>query len=167
MERLFVHSTTMEETGALSQPLLLSVLALEKKLSAKLLERDLPCLKNLDGDCLTLSPWAFWAYNEGLLATDTGFKRLLTPARNVSVARIPITPRMVLAGRDEDGAESPIKFASFLALTYFFEESSCSDNAGYAAWERVLLEVATSDVDFVTEKQEPLLMALQVCLTIF
>ncbi|EIN08016.1 hypothetical protein PUNSTDRAFT_104212 [Punctularia strigosozonata HHB-11173 SS5] len=161
MERLFVHSTAMEERGALSRPLLSSALKLERRLAAKLLERKLSCLKDNAGHCITFSPWAFWVYDEALLASDPGFRYLLAPTRNISIAGISVTPRMVLAGRDEEGADSAIEFSSFLALTYLFEETSCADSSGHTAWLHVLKEVATPDVDFVVEEQEPMLMALE------
>lgn len=82
---------------------------------------------------------------------------------NVSVAGIPVTPHMVLAGRESSEASgSTLDFAMFLALTYIFPETDCLGNAGHSAWLRALQKAADSRDDLIAESNEPKLIALEV-----
>ncbi|KAF5372883.1 hypothetical protein D9758_001558 [Tetrapyrgos nigripes] len=123
------------------------------------------CVKKPDGDCLVLSPLAFWKYDGHALLSDTNILDTLSLSKNVSIGGIPVTPQMVLAGRDSDEhhvAGDRFDFAAFLALTYFFPESDCTDTARHEAWlEALKAAAATNKAELAYHGQDPTLIALE------
>lgn len=162
IERLLIHGASTEETGALTRALLRSTLALEQRISIRVTERRLPCLKTSRDECLAFSPWAFWDHDERMLEADANMAWIAGKGRNVSVSGVLVTPDMVLAGRDEEDDSIDGTFASFLALTYVFKESDCSEDAGHLAWLDLLHDIATPATDFIAAPQEHALIALEV-----
>ncbi|EIW85500.1 hypothetical protein CONPUDRAFT_162687 [Coniophora puteana RWD-64-598 SS2] len=176
VERVFVRTDSADDAGALSTATLLSTLRLEQHLMRNIHDRRLPCLRTgpaRDAQCFLLSPTYFWDRDEATLRGDTNISRTLRSphASGVRVADgvVHLTPQMVFAGRDsyddvgDDG--QGIDFALFLALTFVFPDSDCSDNGGHAAWLDVIRasaeDVAKDMVDVIGEQVSPALISLE------
>lgn len=161
-ERVLVHRVSQDEDfSPINRRTLLSTLDLERRIYEVLSERGLPCLTTRDGRCFSLSPLAFWNYNDAAVFSDQNLADTLTLSKNVSLFGITITPEMVLAGREDVGG-SGVDSATFLALTYFFPDTDCSNNAGHFAWLRALEEATQSVGDLITQTHVPRLIALEV-----
>lgn len=161
LERILVQSVT---EPALNHQILLSALSLQNHLDKLLSSRSLSCLKADNDRCLVISPLAFWNHDKEELLADTNILDTLSPSKNVSVAGIPVTPQMVLAGRGSDSG-AHLDFANYIALTYFFSESDCFDSPERPSWRQVVQDAAQSaQVDFF---QEPILIALEVSRMLF
>ncbi|KAJ7168334.1 sterol regulatory element binding protein cleavage-activating protein [Mycena crocata] len=155
VERILIQSPFH---GGVNHQILQSTLDFERRID----ELDLPCLKRADGKCFVLSPLAFWRYNQAAMLADTNILDTLSN-RSVSIAGIPITPQMVLAGRGSDEPHvsgSNFDFAMFLALTYFFPNSECLGNAEHLAWLQSV-DVASQRAPRIVQPQEPTLIALE------
>ena len=161
VERLLIHSALPEDTGALNNQILLSALQLERQLSHALSSADMRCLRRSDGTCFVLSPVAFWSYDEERLLSDEDMLDTLQRTSNISIQGIPITPQMVLAGRELDG-NSNLDFAMFLVLTYVFHETSCLGSGGHSAWVRAVHQALGRTGDLTAVTKEPTLLALEV-----
>ena len=161
VERLLIHSALPEDTGALNNQILLSTLQLERQLGRALSASDMNCLRRNDGTCFTLSPVAFWSYNEERLLSDEDVLDTLQRTSNISIQGIPITPQMVLAGRELDD-RSNLDFAMFLVLTYVFHETSCLGSDGHFAWAKAVQQAVGGTGDLAVMTKEPALLALEV-----
>ncbi|KAL0947479.1 hypothetical protein HGRIS_013584 [Hohenbuehelia grisea] len=186
VERLFIQSPPIpgdDNDGALNQNILLSTFEIENRLDAAIAAADLDCLRYRPGQtstvaedekskCLVVSPLAFWNYDLSSLRADTGIIDTLNGFRNVSVARLPVTPQMVVAGRGSDGQSEPLTYAydypkadfdyaAFVALTYFFPETDCLGNTERALWLQVARQAMGDVADVVFHPSEPSLRSLQ------
>ena len=161
VERLLIHSALPEDTGALNNQILLSTLELEHQIGRTLLAADMGCLRRSDGLCFVLSPVAFWNYDEDMLLSDEDMLDTLQRTSNISIQGIPITPQMVLAGREVDD-NSDLDFAMFLVLTHVFHETSCLGSDGHSAWVEAVRQAAGRTGDLVVMTKEPTLLALEV-----
>ncbi|KAJ7118809.1 sterol regulatory element binding protein cleavage-activating protein [Mycena epipterygia] len=154
VERILIQSLD----GAVNHQILRSTLDFERRID----ELQPACLKRADGTCFVLSPLAFWRYNQAELREDSNILDTLS-GWNVSIADIPITPQMVLAGRGSDEphvAGTSFDFAMYLALTYFFPNSDCLGDAEHDAWLQVV-GAASQGAAQIKQKQEPTLIALE------
>ncbi|KAK7006764.1 sterol regulatory element binding protein cleavage-activating protein [Favolaschia claudopus] len=153
VERILVQSSSV------NHQILQSTLEFERRID----ELHSPCLKQADGTCFVLSPLAFWHHNKAeLLADPTILDTLL--GSNASIAGIPITPRMVLAGRGSDGPQVSsfdFDYAEFLALTYFFPNSDCYDNAEHFDWLKAVDAASRGAQRMGGQMQEPTFIALE------
>ena len=161
VERLLIHSALPEDSGALNNQILLSTLELERRIGRALSIADTGCLRRSDGSCFVLSPVAFWNYDEKVLLADEDMLDTLQRTSNISIQGIPITPQMVLAGRELDG-DSNLDFAMFLVLTYMFHETSCLGSDGHSAWVKAVRQAAGGIGDLAVVTKEPALLALEV-----
>jgi len=161
VERLLIHSALPEDSGALNNQILLSTLELERGIGRALSIADTGCLRRSDGSCFVLSPVAFWNYDENVLLADEDMLDTLQRTSNISIQGIPITPQMVLAGRELDG-DSNLGFAMFLVLTYMFHETSCLGSGGHSAWVKTVRQAAGGIGDLAVVTKEPALLALEV-----
>ena len=161
VERLLIHSALPEDAGALNNQILLSTLELERQINRSLSTIDMGCLRRDDGPCFVSSPVAFWNYDEDMLLSDKDMLDTLQRTSNISIQGIPITPQMVLAGR-EFGDDSNLDFAMFLVLTYVFHETSCLDSGGHSAWVSAIQQATVGTGDLVVVTKEPTLLALEV-----
>ncbi|KAF8191467.1 sterol regulatory element binding protein cleavage-activating protein [Mycena galopus ATCC 62051] len=157
VERILIQSPF---DGAVNHEILQSTLDFEHRIDAL----RPPCLKRPDGTCFVLSPLAFWHHSEAELSADpTILDTLLT--RNASIAGIPITPQMVLAGRGFDEHHVPgtnFDYAMFLALTYFFPNSDCVGSDEHLAWLRAIDAASLGlGTPRSARPQEPTFMALE------
>ncbi|KAJ7677225.1 sterol regulatory element binding protein cleavage-activating protein [Mycena rosella] len=155
VERILIQSPF---DGAVNHEILQSTLEFERRID----ELQLGCLKDPDGKCFVLSPLAFWRYNQAALHDTPNILDTLL-SRNASVAGIPITPQMVLAGRGSDEphvAGANFDFAMFLALTYFFPNSDCLGTAEHQAW-LLAIDAASQGAPLIVQKQQPTLIALE------
>ncbi|KAF9484932.1 hypothetical protein BDN70DRAFT_871918 [Pholiota conissans] len=163
VERIFIQSPLVEEDSALNHQILLSTFNLERRLQDVVL--DPPCLKTSTGKCLVVSPLAFWDYDKDALKSDPNIFDTLNHSKNVSIAGIPITPHMVLAGRgsyEHHVGGNKFDYASFLALTYFFPDSSCWDSdAEHAQWVQTVQNAIASDAEVTAQVPEATLIALE------
>ncbi|KAJ7581513.1 sterol regulatory element binding protein cleavage-activating protein [Mycena floridula] len=157
VERIFIENLAAEDDSALNQQILLSTLKLQNSMDQILTSRKVPCVKGPDGRCLVISPLAFWNNDQDALLADKNILDTLSLSRNISVAGIPVTPRMVLAGRGsiEPGVE--FDFATFLALTYFFPELDCSSER--QSWIQAVEAAANTNAELDT--QEPVVIGLE------
>jgi len=96
-----------------------------------------------------------------MLLSDEDMLDTLQRTSNVSIQGIPVTPQMVLAGR-ELGDNSNLDFAMFLALTYVFHETSCLGSGGHSAWVKAVQQVVGRTGDLAVMTKEPTLLALEV-----
>lgn len=164
-ERVLVHRISQEEDySPVNERTLLSTLQLQHRISEVLSSRNIRCLTTRERNCFVLSPLAFWNYDGGAVLSDQNLADTLSHSRNVSLFGITITPEMVLARREDtsSSARSPVDSATFLALTYFFPDTDCSNNAGHFAWLHALEEATESVGDLITQAQVPRLVALEV-----
>ena len=161
IERLLIHSALPEDAGALNNQILLSTLQLERRIGHTASAADMGCLRRNDGSCFVLSPVAFWNYDEDKLLSDEDMLDTLQKTPNISIQGIPITPQMVLAGR-ELGDDSNLDFAMFLVLTYAFHETSCLGSGGHSAWVKAVQQAAGRIGDLAVATEEPTLLALEV-----
>lgn len=160
VERVLIQSALPEDTGALNNQILFSTLDLEQQINKELFSEGIPCLNNPDGSCFVLSPLGFWDYDEARLLSDVNILDTLQLSSNVTVSGVPVTPEMVLAGRES--SDITLDFAMFLALTYIFPETDCSGNSGHNAWLRALQKAVNRKGDLIAETKEPNLIALEV-----
>jgi len=181
VERVFIQSAAEEdEAGALNTRMLLATLDLENRLSSNLNG----CLKNAHGQCLVLSPLAYWGNDKETLLSDMDLLDTVSFA-NLSIAGgIPINPSMVLAARGSYDHHVPASrllrfdYADVLALTYFFPESRCwteDADAGHEQWVKAVRAAAAATsasgsaeghghgVQFIQHTGESSLIALEVC----
>jgi hypothetical protein len=162
VERILIQSPLIEE-GTLNHQILLSALQFERRIADVLSSRDTPCLKKPKGQCLVLSPLAFWHHDERMLLSDPNILDTLNFPSNVSVAGITITPHMVLAGRESsEHIAAKFDYAMSLALTYFFPETDCLGKSDHDAWLQLVKNAITGLVDLTTQVHEPTLLALEV-----
>ena len=161
VERLLIHSALPEDTGALNNQILLSTLQLERRIGYAVSTAGMGCLRRNDGSCFVLSPVAFWNYDEDMLLSDEDMLDTLQRTPNISIQGIPITPEMVLAGRELDD-DSNLDFAMFLVLTYVFHETSCLGSGGHSAWVKAIQQAAGRTGDLAVVTKEPTLLALEV-----
>ena len=161
VERLLIHSALPEDTGALNNQILLSTLQLERRIGYAVSTAGMGCLRRNDGSCFVLSPVAFWNYDEDMLLSDEDMLDTLQRTPNISIQGIPITPEMVLAGRELDD-DSNLDFAMFLVLTHVFHETSCLGSGGHSAWVKAVRQAAGGTGDLAVVTEEPTLLALEV-----
>ncbi|KAI0355014.1 sterol regulatory element binding protein cleavage-activating protein [Trametes cingulata] len=162
-ERLLVGGVAPEDgLGALDKSTLLATLQLERRISEAMAARGVQCLQTPQGSCFSLSPLAFWDHNERALMADDNILDTLNLSQNVSVAGVPITPEMVLAGRElRDPTSNHFDAAMFLVLTYFFPEQECFGKEGHFQWLHALEDAGGSAGELVVLAQEPHVIALE------
>lgn len=160
VERILVRSNTAEEAGALTYQTLSSTLQFERSVLERVNVLGNPCLRANPTDCFVLSPLAFWDHDEERLRADFNISNTLKHYNDVTIAGIPLTPEMVLAGRNYDWTGN-INAALFLVLTFVFPEPDCSGDAGHSAWLQVLANSTHERVDVFAEAVEPRLIALE------
>ncbi|KAI5987565.1 hypothetical protein EDD15DRAFT_2389540 [Pisolithus albus] len=161
VERILVRSNTAEEAGALTYQTLSSTLQFERSVLERVNAHGNPCLRANPTDCFVLSPLAFWDHDEERLRADFNISNTLKHYNDVTIAGIPLTPEMVLAGRNYDWTGN-INAALFLVLTFVFPEPDCSGNAGHSTWLQILANSTHERVDVFAEAVEPRLIALEV-----
>ncbi|KAF8432427.1 sterol-sensing domain of SREBP cleavage-activation-domain-containing protein [Boletus edulis BED1] len=160
VERILIHSNTPDDAGALTNQTLLSALQLEHRVLERVRSQGVPCLEAGTNECVVFSPLAFWNHDEARLRSDTDILSALKNHDGVSVAGIPITPQMVLAGRTLDRSATNIDSATFLVHTFVFLESDCLNKASHDNWLDILKNL-TQGNDAFTETIEPTLIALE------
>ncbi|THG94356.1 hypothetical protein EW026_g7100 [Hermanssonia centrifuga] len=163
-ERILIHHIHEDdEKGPLNHGILLETLKLERRISDLLSSRRVQCVRTSEKRCLSLSPLAFWDYDEKLLLNDENILETLGPSQNATVSGVTITPDMVLAGRGAaESTASDSDATLFLVLTYFFPDTDCLANHGHFTWLDILEEAASSDGDLIMQAQQPRLVALEV-----
>jgi len=165
VERILIRSNTADDIGALTNQTLVSALHLEQRILERVRSQGVPCLEGGTNDCVVFSPLAFWSYDEARLRSDANILSSLRNGGGVSVAGIPITPQMVLAGRTPERSTT-IDSAKFLVHTFVFPESDCLNKASHDNWLDILKNL-TQGNDAFTETIEPTLIALEVSLASF
>lgn len=161
VERILIHSKSVDDAGALTNQTLVSALQLEQRILERVRSQGVPCLEADTNDCLVFSPLAFWSHNEARLQSDVNIPNTLKNRDGVSAAGIPITPQMVLAGRNLERSTANIDSATFLVHTFVFPESDCLNKASHDNWLDILKNL-TQGNDAFTETIEPTLIALEV-----
>ncbi|KAI0781396.1 sterol regulatory element binding protein cleavage-activating protein [Trametes elegans] len=161
-ERVLVGNASPEDgVGSLDKSTLLFTLKLERRITDALAARGVPCLQSRHGSCFSLSPTAFWNHDEHSLATDDDVLTTVNLSQNISVWGVPITPDMVLAGREVEPTSGDVNSAMFLVLTYFFPEKDCFSKEGHFQWLHALEDAGGSAGELVVLAQEPHLIALE------
>jgi hypothetical protein len=167
VERILIQSPLLDDDGALNNQILLSTLQFEQRIEAALASRGMSCLKLPDGRCFALSPLIFWNHDKTVLLSDRNILDTLNLSENVTVSGIPITPQMVLAGRgSHDHVSANFDYATYLALTYYFNERDCLENSDHVAWLQMVEDAAAQIAELEVQAQEPTLIALEVCDTV-
>ena len=164
VERILIHSNTLDDAGALTSQTLVSALQLERRILERVRSQGVPCLETGTNDCVVFSPLAFWNHDEARLRSDANILSALRNHNDVSVAGIPITPQMVLAGRTLERSTANVDSAKFLVHTFVFHESDCLNKASHDNWLEILKNL-TQGNDAFTETIEPTLIALEVSST--
>ncbi|CDO68892.1 hypothetical protein BN946_scf185000.g35 [Trametes cinnabarina] len=162
-ERVLVGSVSPEEGfGALDKSTLLATLKLERRITEALAARGIPCLHTRQRTCFSLSPSAFWSYDEQALIADGNVLDTLNLSQNVTISGVPITPDMVLAGRElRDPTANQFDGAMFLVLTYFFPEKECFGKEGHFQWLHALEDAGGNVGELIVLAQEPHLISLE------
>lgn len=131
--------------GALDVPILHSALNLQRAIEANLSQNHF-CVQpgklrregigrgeseDEEGGCLSLSPLAFWSYDDKALTSDvTPTSTILKSNFNLTSQGVPLSLTTTLAGRSHLFTKLPR--AEHLALTFFLEtddEDSCNSNS--------------------------------------
>lgn len=164
VERVLISSNALDfDSGVITHRTLLSALQLEKGIEAGIEDGNLDCLTSSDGGCLHISPLDLWNHNEQTLLSDTDLIATVNSDNEVTVKGLQVKSSMVLAGRESgDTHGSSTDFATYLALTYFFNEDDCNGSTGHNAWVKVLQQVSEGS-DLSMNPQEPLFSTLEVC----
>lgn len=165
VERILIQSPRGGDDNALNNWILTSTLDFEDRLGKLITESEDPCLEKPGGGCFVVSPLAFWGYDRDAVSSDEDILDTLSHTQNVTIAGVPVSPHMVLAGRSSyEGHVSSSHFddARFLALTYFFPDSECLGNQEHTRWVEMVKKAASSDTTVFPEIQEPTLIALDV-----
>ncbi|KAI0373258.1 sterol regulatory element binding protein cleavage-activating protein [Pilatotrama ljubarskyi] len=162
-ERLLVGGVAPEDgLGALDKSTLLATLELERHIADAMAARGVQCLQTRQGSCFSLSPLAFWNHDEGAFMADDNILDTLNLSQNISVAGVPITPEMVLAGRElRDPTSNHFDASMFLVLTYFFPEQECFGKEGHFQWLHALEDAGGSAGELIVLAQEPHVIALE------
>ncbi|KAF8558517.1 hypothetical protein OG21DRAFT_1595392 [Imleria badia] len=160
VERILIHSNTADDAGALTSQTLVSALQLERRILERVRSQGVHCLEAGTNDCVVFSPLAFWNHDEARLQSDPSIPSTLKNYDGVSVAGIPITPQMVLAGRTLERSAASIDSAKFLVHTFVFPESDCLNKASHDNWLDILKNL-TQGNDAFTETIGPKLIALE------
>ncbi|KAH6918973.1 sterol-sensing domain of SREBP cleavage-activation-domain-containing protein [Coprinopsis sp. MPI-PUGE-AT-0042] len=161
VERILIQSPRAGDDDTLNNRILTSTLDFEDRLGKLIAESEDACLEKPGGGCLVLSPLAFWDYDRNAVSSDDDILDTLSHTENVTIAGIPVSPHMILAGRGSyEGHVAPSKFDyASLALTYFFPDSECLGNQEHARWVQMVSKAASPDT-VSPQTQEPTLMAL-------
>lgn len=163
IERLLISSSALDDAGVLNTQTLVSALRLESRLTDYLSSTSSRCLTSRNKQCISLSPLEFWSHDERSLAADEHISETLNARRNISVAGLPLTPPMVLAGRESnEHSSSSVDFALFLSLLYLFHEDDCNGSSGHNIWVKALQETVAASGDLTLQQKDPLLLALAV-----
>ncbi|KAH9890602.1 sterol regulatory element binding protein cleavage-activating protein [Cubamyces lactineus] len=162
-ERVLIGSVSPEDgLGALDKNTLLSTLKLERRIADALAARGVHCLQTRQGTCFSLSPTVFWDHDEKTLMADDNILDTLNLSQNVTVSGVPITPDMVLSGRElRDPTSDHFDAAMFLVLTYYFPEKECFGKEGHFQWLHALEDAGGDAGELVVLAQEPHLIALE------
>lgn len=161
VERILIHSNTADDAGALTSDTLASALHLERRILERIKSQGVLCVEAGTSDCVVFSPLAFWNHDESRIRSDTNVLSTLKNSDGISVAGIPITPQMVLAGRTLERSAATIDSAKFLVHTFVFPEPDCLNKASHDNWLNILKNL-TQGNDAFTETIEPTLIALKV-----
>jgi hypothetical protein len=168
MERILIQSQLVEDDGALNYKILLSTYNLEHRIHQLISASDSPCLKKSDRQCIVISPLAFWNYDKDAMGLDANILDTLGYSKNVSIAGIPVTPHMVLAGRGSYeprvGGANKFDYATYLVLTYFFPRNACwGSGSEHAHWIQVVRDAVGQSGEVDVHVPEATLIALEVC----
>lgn len=166
VERILIQSPLVDDDRALNHRVFLSTLHLEQRLEDLVSTSNTACLKGPNGKCLVISPLAFWAYNKDTLLSDVNVLDTLY-SKNISIAGVPVTPHMVLAGRgsyEQPAAGNRLDYATFLALTYFFPNSACWASEPQHAWWVQTVRSAAQNAEVIVQPPEASPIALEVCI---
>lgn len=165
-ERVLVGSVSAEDgssLGALSKDTLLATMQFERRIGEAIASRGIQCLRTRQGSCFVLSPSAFWQHDEQALTADSHILDTLNLSQNISISDLPLTPDLVLAGREQrEPGSNYINSATFLVLTYFFPDKDCFGNDGHFQWWHALEDARGNAGELVVLPQEPQLIALEV-----
>lgn len=165
VERILIQSPPVDDDRALNHRIFLSTLHLEQLLEDLASTGDTPCLKGPNGRCFVISPLAFWAYNKDALLSDVNVLDTLY-SKNISIAGIPITPHMVLAGRgsyEHPATGNRLDYVTFLVLTYFFPKSACwASEPQHAQWVQTIRNAVAQEAEVIVQFPEASPIALEV-----
>ncbi|PPQ99935.1 hypothetical protein CVT24_009570 [Panaeolus cyanescens] len=167
IERIFIQSPQLEDDSdtPLDNQILLSTLDLEHRLQSLAATADSPCLKLPNGQCIIISPLAFWNYDKDLMRSDKTILDTLSYSQNISIAGIPITSEMVLAGRgsfEHHPSGNDYDYATFLALSLFFPNSACwSSPSEQAQWTDTVRNAVGHDATVTPQTPEATLIGLE------
>ena len=167
VERLLIQSPLVEDDGALNHKILSSTYNLEHRIQQLASIGDFHCLTISDGQCLVVSPLAFWNYDQDALSSDPNILDTLSYLHNVSIAGIPVSPHMVLAGRGSYephvGGGSKFDYATYLVLTLFFPRNSCWGPASeHSQWINTVRNAVGDRGEVDAQIAEATLIALEV-----
>lgn len=167
VERILIQSQLVEDEGALNHKILLSTYDLERRIHQLLSNSDFPCLKISDEQCLVISPLAFWNYDKDAMDSDANIFDTLGYSNNVSIAGIPVTPHMVLAGRGSYephvGGANKFDYATYLVLTYFFPRNACwGSSSEHTHWIQTVHNAVGYSGEVDVHVPEVTLIALEV-----
>jgi hypothetical protein len=163
VERILIQSPLVDDDRA---RIFLSTLHLEQRLENLVSTGNTPCLKGPNGKCFVISPLAFWAYNKDALLSDVNILDTLY-SKNISIAGVPVTPDMVLAGRgsyEHPADGNRLDYATFLALTYFFPKSACWASEPQHAWWVQTVQNAAQNAQVIVQPPEASPIALEACI---
>lgn len=160
-----IQAPAEDDDNALNHRILLSTLDLERQLEPALSSGSSPCLKRSDGTCFVISPLAFWNYDKDTLLSDTNVLDALSYTRNTTISGVLVTPHMVLGGRGSDEHQvtgSKFDYANHIAVTYFFPDKDCIDNAGHQQWEEAVISASSGIATVDGQRHPPTIIALEV-----
>ncbi|KAJ8522638.1 hypothetical protein ONZ45_g775 [Pleurotus djamor] len=169
MERILIQNSELDHDneGSSNSRILLETYDFERRIRQAIADSNTPCVRGHDGECLVISPLAFWDYDPSALQSETAIIDTLSASGNVTVAGILVTPQMVLAGRGlhEDETSSDydrydFDYAEHIVLTYFFREADCLGNSESSVWREVV-ELAAGKPPEDFQAMDPELLALQ------
>jgi hypothetical protein len=163
LERLVIFRDTKSEYGALEKDTLLDGLRIQKKINEMLTAESnnpmLTCLRDVNGECLTLSPLSFWNSSESLLNSANDILQTINQPNGMFKSGIHVTPSMVLAQRAHGSFPN---YARFLVFSYFFHDEDCNGSQRHNEWLQLVEHLRSTSVAIRHGAESPSLIAVQV-----
>jgi hypothetical protein len=163
LERLVIFRDAKSEYGALEKETLLDALRIQKKinemLSAETNNPMLACLRDINGECVVLSPLSFWNSDESFLNSTNDILHTINQPNGNFKSGIHVSSDMVLSHRSPG---SFANYARFLVFSYFFHDEDCNGNQRHSEWLQLVEHLRSTSITLRHGVESPSLIAVQV-----
>ncbi|KAG8903350.1 hypothetical protein FRB99_003412 [Tulasnella sp. 403] len=163
IERVLVPSVIPNHPfGSLNKETLVGSLALQRRIQSSLKSSNLlEYVPDSDSnEPLVLGPLK-WDIDDATQLSDSNLVVTVNSRKNISVAGIPLSNDVTLAGRGPVDDQGWIYEAEFVVLTYFFVESDCHANTKHTTWSNILQNAVSGHGTITQPTAQPKLIALE------